>query len=102
MSRRVHCGIPEIVIQNIEQLNLLRSVTRSPGLTRGFWLWSPYGTLRFFLVGDDELIELECQCQLHQPLVFGSDRGKNDQPGRCARKDQSIHIFKLPAGVPTN
>jgi hypothetical protein len=36
-------------------------------------------------------------------LVVVSDKGKPDQPGRCARKDQSIHIFKLPAaGLPTN
>jgi hypothetical protein len=36
-------------------------------------------------------------------LAVVSDRGKNDQPRRCTRKDQSIHIFKLPAaGVPMN
>ena len=31
-------------------------------------------------------------------LVVVSDKGKADQPGRCARKDQSIHIFRPPAG----
>ena len=30
-------------------------------------------------------------------LVVVSDKAKADQPGRCARKDQSIHIFKIPA-----
>ncbi|MDD1696806.1 MAG: hypothetical protein LUQ36_00425 [Methanoregula sp.] len=30
-------------------------------------------------------------------LAVVSDKGKADQPGRCSRKDQSIHIFKLPA-----
>ncbi|MCU0628104.1 MAG: hypothetical protein MUE45_01255 [Methanoregulaceae archaeon] len=29
-------------------------------------------------------------------LVVVSDKGKSDQPGRCARKAQSIHIFRLP------
>ena len=29
-------------------------------------------------------------------LVVVSDKGKADQPGRCFRKDQSIHIFTLP------
>jgi hypothetical protein len=29
-------------------------------------------------------------------LVVVSDKRKNDQPRRCSRKDQSIHIFKLP------
>jgi len=31
-------------------------------------------------------------------VVVVSDKGKADQPRRCARKDQSIHIFKLPGG----
>jgi hypothetical protein len=29
-----------------------------------------------------------------------SDKWKNDQPKRCARHDQSIHIFRLPAVSP--
>ncbi|MFA4824344.1 MAG: hypothetical protein WC593_04220 [Methanoregula sp.] len=36
-------------------------------------------------------------------LVVVSDKAKSDQPNRCACKDQSIHIFKIPAaGLPTN
>jgi hypothetical protein len=31
-------------------------------------------------------------------LVVVSDRKKAKQPGRCAEKDQSIHVFKLPDG----
>ena len=34
----------------------------------------------------------------HDLLAVVSDKGKDDQPRRCARKDQSIHIFRLPAG----
>jgi hypothetical protein len=29
-------------------------------------------------------------------LAVVSDKGKADQPGRCFRQDQSIHIFTLP------
>lgn len=32
----------------------------------------------------------------HDQLVVVSDRVKADQPQRCAIKDQSIHIFRLP------
>jgi hypothetical protein len=32
-------------------------------------------------------------------LVAVSDRAKSDQPGRCAKKDQSIHIFRVPETV---
>jgi hypothetical protein len=31
-------------------------------------------------------------------LVMVSDKSKSYQPGRCNRKEQSIHIFQLPAG----
>ena len=30
-------------------------------------------------------------------LVAVSDRKKRQQPGRCAEKDQSIHLFRIPA-----
>ena len=30
-------------------------------------------------------------------LAVVSDKWKADQPKRCARKDQSVHIFRLPA-----
>jgi hypothetical protein len=75
-ARRLHCIVPEIVTQNIELLNLLRSVTLSPGITREFWLWSPYGTMRFFRVEDDGLIELDRQGEPLRPLVFGLAGGK--------------------------
>jgi hypothetical protein len=32
-------------------------------------------------------------------LVAVSDRRKSDQPKRCAEKDQSIHVFRIPAKV---
>jgi len=32
----------------------------------------------------------------HDMLVAVSDRCKSDQPARCAKKDQSIHIFRIP------
>ena len=31
-------------------------------------------------------------------LVAVSDRKKRQQPARCAEKDQSIHLFRIPAG----
>ncbi len=60
-TRRLHCTMHEIAAQNIESLDLLRSAARSPGITREFWLWSPYGTMRFFRVEDAGLIELDRQ-----------------------------------------
>ena len=75
-ARRLHCSVPEIVTQHSEPLNLLRSAKLSPGITREFWLWSPYGTMRFFRVEDDGLIELDRQGEPLKPLVPGSAGGK--------------------------
>jgi hypothetical protein len=30
-------------------------------------------------------------------LVAVSDRRKKEQPARCAERDQSIHVFRIPA-----
>ena len=70
-ARRLHCTMPEIVTQNSESLDLLRSAVLSPGITREFWLWSPYGTMRFFRVEDAGLIELDRKGEPLKPLVFG-------------------------------
>jgi hypothetical protein len=74
--RRLHGSVPGIVTQNIELLIMIRSVTLSPGITREFWLWSPYGTMRFFRVEDNGLIELDRQGEPLKPLVSGSAGGK--------------------------
>jgi hypothetical protein len=75
-TRRLHCTMHEIAAQNIESLDLLRSAALSPGITREFWLWSPYGTMRFFRVEDDGLIELDRHGEPLKPLDPGSAGGK--------------------------
>jgi hypothetical protein len=32
-------------------------------------------------------------------LIAVSDRTQKDQPARYARKDQSIHVFRIPGGA---
>ena len=75
-ARRLHCTIPEIIAQNIEPLDRLRSATFSPGITREFWLWSPYGTMRFFRVEDAGLTELDRHGEPLKPPGPGSAAGK--------------------------
>ena len=75
-ARRLYCTIPEIIAQNIESLDRLRSATLSPGITREFWLWSPYGTMRFFRVEDVGLIELDRKGEPLKPPGPGSAAGK--------------------------
>jgi hypothetical protein len=75
-TRRLHGTIPGIEAQNIESLDLLRTATLSPGISREFWFWSPYGTMRFFRVEGDGLIELGRQGEPLKPPVPGSGARK--------------------------
>jgi hypothetical protein len=55
----------------------------------------------FLFPRDDEGRMMYCNMEgvtwlKNDHLVVVSDKRKADQPKRCARKDQSIHIFKLP------
>jgi hypothetical protein len=75
-SRRLYCTISEIIAQNIEPLDRLRLAVLSPGITREFWLWSPYGTMRFFRVEDTGLIELDRQGKPLKPTASGFTAGK--------------------------
>jgi hypothetical protein len=75
-TRRLYCTIPEIIAQNIEPLDRLRLAVLSAGITREFWLWSPYGTMRFFRVEDAALIELDRQGEPLKPPAAGFAAGK--------------------------
>lgn len=57
-SRRIRSSIAEIAGQHRETLNAIRSAGHCSGVACEFWLWSPYGTMRFFLVEGFSLIEL--------------------------------------------
>ena len=47
-TRRIRAGIDEIAYEYRETLNLIRAADHCPGIWCEFWLWSPYGTMRFF------------------------------------------------------
>jgi hypothetical protein len=90
-TRRLHCSVPEIAIQNIEPLDLLRSASLPPGITREFWLWAPSGSLRFFRVEDTGLIELDRHGEPLNSLVCGSDAGN-----KSARQKNTVQNSNKP------
>jgi hypothetical protein len=75
-TRRLHGTVLEIEIEFREALSLLRLVILSTGMSREFWLWSPYGSMRFFRVEDAGLTELDLFGMVLKPLVPGLPAGK--------------------------
>jgi hypothetical protein len=58
-SRRVHAMIDEIARKYHETLAGIRSAEHPPGVDREFWLWSPYGTMRFFWIEGSVMVEID-------------------------------------------
>lgn len=58
-SRRIHCPLSEIVVQFAEAIACLRLVPVSANRCRELWICGEYGTLRFFRVGDQGIVEID-------------------------------------------
>lgn len=70
-TRRLHGSLAEIADDYGEPLALISAATPSPGISHEFWLWSPYGTMRFFRVVGSVLTELDRLGMVRNPLVAG-------------------------------
>jgi hypothetical protein len=79
-TRRIRAGIDEIAYEYRETLNLIRASDTCPGIYCEFWLWSPYGTMRFFGIDGFRLTELSLTGLPLVPPVSGRFAG---QPDTC-------------------
>jgi hypothetical protein len=57
-TRRIRASLAEIAERYRETLNAIRAGGHCGGVACEFWLWSPYGSIRFFAVEGFELLEL--------------------------------------------
>jgi hypothetical protein len=94
-TRRVQADIAEIAMAHNETLNGIRAADHCPGVSCEFWLWSPYGTMRFFLVEGPGLIELSPHGLPLVPPVTGRFAG---QPANCTGSSENIPD-NAPAGL---
>jgi len=57
-TRRIRASLAEIAEHYRETLNMIRAGGHCAGVACEFWLWSPYGSMRFFQVEGFGLVEL--------------------------------------------
>jgi hypothetical protein len=93
-TRRIRTGIDEIAYEYRETLNLIRAADTCPGMYCEFWLWSPYGAMRFFQIEGFRLTEISLTGLPLVPAVTGKFAG---QPGNCT-KTPGIIPGIAPAG----
>ncbi len=77
-ARRLWACIDEILKTFEETLCQIRAADHSTGIICEFWLWSAYGTMRFFRIDDDAgLVELD----RYGLILAGSDAGRSGWAG---------------------
>jgi hypothetical protein len=74
---RLWSTIDEILTMYQETLGRIRMADHCTSVLCEFWLWSPYGTMRFFRVGDATLAELNLY---GLPLHASADGGSAGHP----------------------
>ena len=95
-TRQIRADIAEIAMVFNDTLNRIRAVDHCPGIWCEFWLWSPYGTMRFFAVDGFRLTELSLAGLPLAPVVTGRFAG---QPAHPAEAPGNLSAG-TPAGTP--
>jgi hypothetical protein len=96
-TRRIRAGPAEIAERFRETLNAVRAGGHCGGVAGEFWLWSPYGTMRFFAVEGFELVELTRFGLPLMPPVTGKFSGMPATGQKTPKKNPGT----APAGADT-
>jgi len=89
-TRRIRAGPEEIVQDFRETLNRIRVSGHCAGISSEFWLWCPYGTMRFFQLEGFTLVEISMAGLPLVPPVTGEIAGRSNKspgtPGSSGKK----------------
>jgi hypothetical protein len=81
LARKIYASIAEIEAEFRDAIAGLRLVSRNGPVSCELWLYSRYGTLRHFRVGDAGLVEIDCYGtlpgQVNPAVIVISPRGEN-------------------------
>jgi hypothetical protein len=86
-ARRLHGTLAEIAEFYRETLALVSAAELFPGILREFWLWSPYGAMRFFRMEGLVLNELDRQGVPLSPPVTGTFAGMKKDEVKSPKKN---------------
>ncbi len=96
---RIHGSPAEIAREHAEMIARISAAALAPGISRELWLWSPWGTMRFFRVEGETITELDRLGAERAPLMKGPLAGTLRPRWRKPRK-KSGDAGLLPGSGP--
>jgi hypothetical protein len=86
LALRIHGSPAEIAQDHAEALARVSAAALAPGISRELWLWSPWGTMRYFRIEGEAITELDRFGTVRAPLVKGALAGAKRPRWRKPRK----------------
>jgi hypothetical protein len=72
---RTHISNPQEIARMFgEEIQLLRTVPKTPVVSREIWVVSPWKTWQYFQISDDRIVEMRCD---GQPMLQGGKVPEN-------------------------
>jgi hypothetical protein len=72
---RIHGSIAGIAADYAGTIERISASALARGILREFWLWSPWGTMRFFRIDGTAILEIDRLGNVRAPLVKGALAG---------------------------
>lgn len=85
-SLRIHGTLAGIAADHAGTIARINAAALAPGISRELWLWSPWGTMRYFRIESESITELDRLGAVRAPLVKGALAGAMRPRWRTSRK----------------
>ncbi|NMB79402.1 MAG: hypothetical protein GYA23_09965 [Methanomicrobiales archaeon] len=96
---RIHGTPAEIASGFSDTISRISAASLAPDISRELWLWSPWGTMRYFRIEGVDITELDPLGNVRMPLVKGACAGAGQFRHKTSRKKTGCPTFPLqPSG----
>jgi hypothetical protein len=99
LALRIHGSPTQIAQDHADAFARVSAAALSPGISREMWLWSPWGTMRYFRIEGEAIIELDRLGAVRAPLVKGALAGAKRPRWRKPRKAGGAAVVPGPGPV---
>ncbi len=83
---RIHGSHAQIAADHAGTIDRITAAALAPGIARELWLWSPWGTMRYFRIEGMSITELDLLGNVRAPLVKGARANAMRPRWRKSRK----------------
>ena len=96
---RIHGSPAQIAADHAGTIDRMNAAALPPGISRELWLWSPWGTMRYFRIESTAITELDMLGNVRSPLVKGALAAKK-RPRRGKDRKKTKRPVPAPGAGP--